>query len=258
MGPNDTLASLLSPDQVFEIYQALPTTAEIAREKSEALGSLRAWVRTHPDLATRPPAGGLLYSVLGAVDQAEMKETDHPVLGTWRFTLRVPGGSTYTFYARTESYPTSRWAPSRTQTGRVLEEVQLLPAEGYNFRVAVSEKIEDLPDSVRDMDFKQAYFNAQAHADSTVKGTTHWRGGLQFSLLQAAVPRDPRVQSAVKEMNERFSSRYNQNLPYETPAQFTQGADGVLRVHQSFPITGGADLILKGEQVSRKVIQTTW
>lgn len=258
MGRNTALSSLLSPEQVFDFYQALPTADEVTKSKAEALGTLRRWVQTHPDLAQRPPAERLLDYVLSSVASAELKEVDHPVLGTWQFRLQVPGDASYTFYARTEAYPTTRWTPSRTRVEPVPGQLQLAPAEGYHFLVAVSRALDDLPEAVRARNYKQAYITALALPDSSGAEKVEWRGSLESSLLQQAFPGDPVVQRAAKEEYERFSRRYDQGLAHETPARFTRGADGVLRVQQSFPLSDGRDLLVEGEQVSRKVIQIPW
>jgi hypothetical protein len=258
MGRDTAVSTLLSPDQVFDFYQALPTADEVAKRKAEALGMLRRWVQAHPDLAQRPPAEMLLRFVLSSVAHAELKEVNHPVLGTWRFKLQVPGGSTHTFYARTEAYPTNRWTPSRTRVEPVPGQLQLAPAEGYTFLVAVSDALDDLPEAIRARDYKQAYIYALALPDSSGAEKAEWRGWLESSLLRQAFPDDPVIERAAKEAFERFSSRYRQGLPDETPARFTRGVDGVLRVQQSFPLSEGRDLLVEGEQVSRKVIQIPW
>ncbi len=66
------------------------------------------------------------------------------------------------------------------------------------------------------------------------------------------------VQRAVRESQERFRSRYQQGLPLETPAEFVRGADGVLRVRQSFALSSGEVVILEGERVSGTVIRIPW
>lgn len=258
MGRDTAISSLLSPNQVFDLYQALPTADEVAEGKREALGALRRWVQAHPDLAKRPPAEMLLSRVLGSVARAELKEVDHPALGTWRFRLQVPGDSTYTFYARTEAYPTGRWTPSRTRPDPVSGQLQLAPAEGYSFLVAVSDDLDSLPEAVRARNYKQAYIKALALPDTSGEERAEWRGWLESSLLRQAFPDDPVIQSAAKEAFQHFGRRYRQGLPDETPARFTRGMDGVLRVQQSFPLSEGGVLLVEGEQVSRKVIQIPW
>lgn len=258
MGRDTAISSLLSPSQVFDLYQALPTADEVAERKAEALGTLRRWVQAHPELAQRPPAEMLLSWVLSSVARAELKEVNHPTLGTWRFRLQVPGDSTHTFYARTEAYPTNRWTPSRTRPDPVSGQLQLAPAEGYSFLVAVSDDLGSLPEAVQARNYKQAYIYSLAFPNSSGANRAVWRGWLEPSLLRQAFPDNPVVQRAVKEASERFSSKYRQDLPFETPARFTRGVDGVLRVEQSFPLSEGKDLLVEGEQVSRKVIQIPW
>lgn len=258
MGRDTAVAALLSPDQVFDFYQALPTADEVAMRKAGALGKLRQWVQSHPDLAQRPPVERLLDWVLSSVARAELKEVDHPVLGTWRFKLQVPGDSAYTFYARTEAHPTNRWTPSRTRVESIPRQLHPAPAEGYIFLVAVSDALEDLPEAVRVRDYKQAYIYALALPDSSGAEKAEWRGWLESSLLRQAFPDDPLIQRAAEEAFERFRNTYRQGLPDETPARFIRGVDGVLRVHQSFPLSDRGDLLVEGERVSRKVIQTPW
>lgn len=250
------IAFLLSPDQVFDLYEAAPAAAEIAREKSRALEPLRAWVKAHPEIAARPPAEWLLQGVLHAVGGAELREADHPILGTWRFTLRMPGGSSHTFYARTESPPLGRWTPTRTRPSRPPGDLRHYPAEGYTVGLAVARQPEDLPEAIRGLrSYAPGFLVVLAAADSTGEDEIRWPGRIESSLLQAALPGDPRVERAAAEMSARFSSRYRQGLPQETPARFVRGADGVLRVSHSFPLGGGEDVVLEGEQVSRAVVQ---
>jgi hypothetical protein len=61
-------------DQLFDVYEAAPSAAEVDRLKPEALEPLRRWVRARPDLARRPPAERLLDWVLDAVGRAELEQ----------------------------------------------------------------------------------------------------------------------------------------------------------------------------------------
>jgi hypothetical protein len=257
MGRDETVASLLSPEQIFEFYRALPTNEEVAARKTEALGSLRQWVRAHPELAQRPQVQRLLGQVVGSVDRAELEEVQHPVLGTWRFHLRVPGESVHSFYARTHPYPTLRWAPSREPASALSADLRLPAAEGYMFLVAVAGTLDGLPEGGRTGVHAQAYVYALALPDTVRPQSATWRGWLESSLLRRAMPDDPVVQEADSVARERFGSRYQQGLPGETPASFSRGADGVIRVQQSFPLSDGRVLVLEGEQISSRVIQTS-
>jgi hypothetical protein len=265
MGRDTAVASLLSPDQIFDFYQAAPFAAEVVRLRSESLEPLRSWAIARPDLARRPPAERLLDWVLGSVGETELEQVDHPVLGTWRFTLRVPGGSAHSFYARTEQRPTGYWTPSRAGPESTRESLRLPPVEGYSFRVVVASELGGLPEMIRQPDdfeaaalqartTQWAYINSMTQADSAGADELLWRGRLESSLLRT-LPDEPLIQRAAAQANERFSIQYRAGLPYETPAQFSRGADGVLRVRQVFPVADGEDFILEGEQLSRTVIR---
>lgn len=257
MGRDAAIASLLSPSQVFDFYRALPAAAGIAREKTQALGALRDWVRAHPDLAERPPVERLLDEVLWTVAQEELKATDHPALGTWRFSLWVSEDSSYTFYARTTSRPTERWTPSGRDAGS--GEGLLAPAEGYTFTVAVGRRLEDLPEVAQNRrDFAFGFFSALAEADSIRAGKVFRRGWIGSELIRRAAPADPRVHRAASEVFEDYLRRSRQGLPLATSAQFIGGADGKLRVRQALVLSSGEELILEGAMVSSEVVATPW
>ena len=253
MGADTTVASLLSPDQVFDFYQALPTRGQVEQERWQALGPLRAWVRAHPDQAERAPAERLLWRVLHSLSELDRRETDHPLLGTWRFTLRVPGEPARTFYARTEGHPSTSWGPSRAAEETLRGELGPLPADGYHFLAAITNRMEDLPDLGNGPLRSQAYLVARAAPDSSA-GEPTWRGRIETTVLAKAFPGDPRVGDAARVAEQESAARPDgEELREDLPATFARGADGVIRVRQSFPTGNGAELLLEGEQVSRTV-----
>lgn len=259
--PRDVpIEDFLSPGHVFELHQVMPTRSGLARAEAEALAPLRAWVAEHPDLARRPPAAMMLGFVLHALDRAARLETDHPVLGTWRFTLHAPGQGAHTFYARSEPHPMGRWSPDRAPPRLDAGGLRLRPADGYTFLVMVGSSLEDLPATVeRRLDHVRAYMYALAHPDAPDapdEEELSWRGWIEPSLLKKAIPEDSLVQRAAAEATERFRARYQDDLPTETPARFSLGADGVLRVVQEFSLTEAQALVLEGERISRTVVLT--
>jgi hypothetical protein len=243
---------LLSPEQVFDLYQAMPTADDVDERKAEALGPLQRWVRDHPDLARRPPADMILRNLVHSVARAELLVTDHPVLGTWRFRVRTPDNETHTFYARTEAHPTTRWPMSLTRVEPEPGRLVLPPAEGFSFLVAVSGAADSLP-MVRTMNYRMGHIASLAVTDSSAENG-EWAGVLESTLLQHAFPENPVIRRAAEEAHGRFSYRFRRGLPPETPARFVRGEDGTLRVSQQFPLSDGRVLSVEGEQVSREVI----
>jgi hypothetical protein len=255
----DGEGALLSVDQVFDLHEALPSWASLERNPPAALDRLRAWARANPDLAARPPAEQMLSMVLSTTAQQQLRRVDHPVLGTWRFTLQVPGDTAYTFYARTDPHPTSRWMPSRARGERDPSKLRLPPAEGFYFLVTLAPRLDSLPGEMATRQgHTQSYISARAEPDSTRGGVTFWRGTIDSSFLRDAVPGDPRLEQAALEARERFGQRYRQGLGDEESARFTRGQDGLLRFAHTIPWTGGDDLVLTGEQISRTVVRLSW
>jgi hypothetical protein len=251
------IEDFLAPDHVFELHQVLPTRSALARGGEEAVAPLRAWVAANPELASRPPAALMIGLVLRAMDRAALLETGHPMLGTWRFTLHVPGQGVHTLYARSELAPAGRWSPDPARPELDAGGLRLRPADGYSFLVLLGSSLEDLPATVEyRLGPVTAFMYALASPESTEEKLSWW-GGIEPSLLAKAVPDDPLVQRAVAEATERSRARYRDDLPAETPARFVLGADGILRVRQLFPVRGAGEILLKGERISRTTAQRT-
>ena len=252
MGPDTALASLLSPDELFGFFQAFPSAEQMEREKREALRSLEAWATEHPDLAVRPPARMLSTFAAGLVGTVPLDEVFHVALGTWRFTLRVPGDSARTFYIRSGPYPSDRWFPSRTRRGATPAPPRM-PPEGFAILAATAKSAEELPDSVGSRS-RHAYYYTLAYFDSAGAAGTHWRGSI-LGLLRQALPGDPAAQAARDADLARSRERFDQGLPVAVEARYFGGPDGVLRVRETLPARGGGEIVLEGEQLSRRVLQ---
>ena len=54
---------------------------------------------------------------------------------------------------------------------------------------------------------------------------------------------------------ERPRERFDQGLPVAVEARYFGGPDGVLRVRETLPARGGGEIVLEGEQLSRRVLQ---
>lgn len=254
--PRGETASLLSPDELFGLYQALPPFQELRDDGPRSIAALRSWVAAHPGLAARPPAEFLLGDVRNYLRAAELRNSDHPVLGTWRFTLRLPGDSSRVFYARTEDAPDQEWG-AHTQEEAAADVLKGPPAQGYSFRVTIATRLEGLPGAPRRADANSnGSMAAMVRADSTAAGEVAWGGAIDSSILSQAFPRHPLVREAVTLADSISIERYVEGFPEEVLARYFRGSDGILHVRQSFPLRDGRELVLEGEQVSRAVIRS--
>jgi hypothetical protein len=75
--------ALMSPEEFFELYSALPTVAEMDRSPRDAADKLRRWEQAHPALAARVPATTILNNARRAAD-ARLRPS---LAGRWRVTL---------------------------------------------------------------------------------------------------------------------------------------------------------------------------
>ena len=246
------LASLLSPDQLFEFFQQFPTVAQMESERLLALRPVDTWVRDHPELAARPPAKMLYAFLQGMASNVPLNETFHVALGTWRFTLRVPGDSARTFYIRSEPHPADRWFPSRTRRGAPPAPARM-PPEGFTILAATARTAEALPEATGNRS-RHAFYYTLAYFDSSGVSGAHWRGSI-LALLRQALPGDPAAEAAAAADLARYRERFDQGLPVAVEARYFGGPDGVLRVTEKIPLRGGGEIVLEGEQLSRTVLR---
>jgi hypothetical protein len=256
--PSDTpVDSMLSPAQLFGLYEAFPTRRQIHEAGAAALEPLRAWIDRHPELVRRAPVEMLVNSVVGTVDRAALSRTDHPVRGTWRFAIRLPNGLTRTVYGRVDPESITRWTPSRAARGWSPE--QLLPAasEGLQLMIAFADTPEELRTIGPPMDHPRGHVSTRMPPSSGTAEVSSWAGLLDPSFLVAALPRHPVARQASREFQARYRSTYAAGLPHPMPATFERGLDGVLRVRQSFALPDGEEVVVEGEQLAREIPSTS-
>ncbi len=240
----------LSVEETFAFFEALPEAEAIDSAGMSALGSLQSWVDQNATLAEGWPASDLIYSVQFYADRNELSRLDHPVRGTWRFDIELPDGATHTVYGRTDRRWTSRWSPSRSRT--------LLPSPSDPFDFSAPEGLtllvriyEDDPTGpVTSATRETAYLHTILDAGGATAGDLTWPGWISSSFLQVVFEGDPVVQQVVADERERYRILSEAGLPAETPASFTRGADGVLRVQQSYQLGDGRTMIVRGEQLA--------
>ena len=247
--------SMLRPAQLFELYRALPSAGEIETAGTAALRGVRDWIERNPELVRRPPVDLLVGSVVSIADRVDLSRRDHPVHGTWRFDIRLPDGSARTVYGRTDPHSTDRWDPSHERFEWTRE--QLLPplAEGITLMITFANALDALPDTVQSMNLTRGRIHTVSGMDPSAAEDRSWAGSLDYTFLSAALGSHPVVHRVFLERTERYRALYLAGSPDPMPATFTREPAGGLRVRQSYPLPGGEQVIVDGEQLSREVLR---
>jgi hypothetical protein len=146
-----------------------------------------------------------------------------------------------------------RWSPARIRTQWSPE--QLLPPVpgGFQLSVTFAGALDELPGTVQPRNYARGRIFTVSLSNPAATDEASWPGWLDSSFLIAALGGHPVARQADREGYERYSARSAAGLPEEMPATFTRGADGVLRVRQSYPLPGGEEVVVEGEQLSRQV-----
>jgi hypothetical protein len=90
----------LSADDLFDLYQLLPTLAEIAERPYSAVSDLVDWRRNAGDKVIQYPARAILESAFYIAELARIRKSPIPFAGTYRVHLEVNGEIMSTFFLR--------------------------------------------------------------------------------------------------------------------------------------------------------------
>lgn len=243
--------TMLTAAQLFELYEALPAHTDLRQRDYAALDELRAWVAAHPDLARFYPARRLLFSADVAAARSLRDRTDHPLLGTYRFTFTIDGGPVREFYGRTRSRLAGEWDPRHTSRERPLPTLQPKVPVGYSFTTSAAPTLAGLPQRTHGHD-AEAHFYALSQPDVEAADSVVWRGDIDVWLVSRTFPDDPELDALQKQWFEDFRAQHDEGHP--TRARFIRYADGRVRVAATIRLSTGQVIRIEGEQLSRETI----
>jgi hypothetical protein len=90
----------LSANELFDLYQLLPTLAEIAERPYSAVSDLVDWRRNAGDKVMQYPARTILESAFHIAELARIRKSPIPFAGTYRVRLEVNDEVVSTFFLR--------------------------------------------------------------------------------------------------------------------------------------------------------------
>jgi hypothetical protein len=112
----------LTADELFDLYETLPTSAELAERPYGAVSGLVDWRREAGALAASYPARLIVESAFRLAEIARVRKSGLAFGGTYRIQLRGEEDTLGTFLLRTGQGGSEPWPPSA-----VGEEVALAP-----------------------------------------------------------------------------------------------------------------------------------
>lgn len=247
--------SMLTPEQLLELYDLLPEDALMAADPDSAVAPLRRWMRSHPELVGRIPAAHIARMVLGQAETARVQATTSPLAGTYRFVLRVPSGDSVIFFARTAVHPTGRLRDlqaaavrPRSETSTSLEPA---PSPGYYLMAYIATSPEELP-SVRTYDRlrRQGYFASLFAPDVETSDSTVWQGSVDLIEHAARMLPPGELRSQIEAANTTMWSMLRSGERTFVPGRFVRRADGSVHYTLDAKRYGAQVLSIRGERVT--------
>jgi hypothetical protein len=91
----------LSANELFDLYQLLPTAVDVAERPYGAVSGLVDWRRDGGEKVNRYPARAILESAFHIAEVARLRKTPIPFAGTYRVDIEKAGEIISTFFLRT-------------------------------------------------------------------------------------------------------------------------------------------------------------
>jgi len=236
--------SALTPEQLFEVLELRPLPGEARSSPHLAFAPLRAWARSHPDLARKEPARQILRMMASLTERAFLDARAPEVAGTWRVAITAPD-TVRTLFLRTMLPPIDGLPHQSYETFDPLADPT--PPEGVTLLVGVALREEDLPAACAERSPGSEGYLVVYDGRPAGEG---WDGKIEFDVLNAVFKGDTTLAAFTDLDQRRMSARSAAGRAMETPARFRRGADGALMVEQRTVLDDGRVLLISGVRLS--------
>lgn len=249
----DINKEVLSPAQVFALFQVLPSRARMHEPPDARFGPLLAWAGANPRLATRFPASAALEEAYEALQPCTSPHEQHPIAGTYRVTVVVERADTLHTWFRTDP----RGQPSCGPTPPVRDAV-MRPRTADSTRLYLHghPDADAIPESNEEAGSGGscaviAYVANQPAQDG---GRRAWRADYYSLDLPWCFPDHPRVQQAADAALDEDAVAKRPS----PPGWFRETAGGGMRFDKVWLVEGRPVLELRGERVSTRTLAGYW
>lgn len=235
----------LSAEQLFDLYDRLPTLTAIAARPYGAISDLVEWRRAVGELAETYPARTLVRSAFRMAETARVRSTPLPFAGTYRIRVERAADTLATFLLRTGYVGTEPIEPIDAAAGPLPAAPR--PAEAFAAAAALGHLPPDL-DLREDAETPSACLRAlglrAVAAEYTPEDAPRgWRAELSPAFVSACFAevetlRNLRADSATAVL----------------PGAFRQEADGRFTFRQAAALPDGIAVRLSGERIGLETL----
>lgn len=235
----------LSAEQLFDLYDRLPTLAAIAERPYGAVNDLVEWRRGVGELAEAYPARTLVRSAFRMAETARVRSTPLPFGGTYRIRVERAADTLATFLLRTGHVGTEPIEPADAAAGPLPAAPR--PADTFAAAAALGNIPPDLS-LPEDAETPSACVRALGLRAETAEFTPEdaprgWRAELS-----------PAFVSACFDGVENLRNLAADSATTVLPGAFRQEADGRFTFRQAAALPDGTAVQLSGERIGLETL----
>lgn len=246
----------LTAEQLYELYEKLPTAEAIASRPYGAVSDLVEWRRAAGDLAETYPARNLLRSAFHMAETARVRSTPLPFGGTYRIRVEREADTLATLLLRTGYVGTEPLESLDAATGALPAAPR--PADAYWAAVGLGDTSPDLAlrgdaeapsDCIRALGLRAEA--AEFTPDDAARG---WRAELAPSFVAScfsdvATLRDLRLAEPTPGVMEAGTDPAADSPGAGMAGVFRHEADGRFTFQQAATLADGTPVLLRGERI---------
>lgn len=246
----------LSVDELYETVEHLPDQSATKLYMAAASEPFLAWARLHRSTVERYPLKELLHTTVYRLRQEEANRLSSIFAGTFRFTVSITGHSDRQFFLRTSHIGAQTWDPGRefpilaTGDGTHYE-----PIVGIDVYTSLAPTLTALPVTCRtDNVRKEAWVELMLNPETSSGGVRTWSGQIGWDVVSTALSKDPTLAEFRVAWTAELKGRLKSDADPQRARIFAGNAEGITRIADTFTLSNGHTLTLRGERVSNQVV----
>lgn len=239
--------SALSPEQLFSLYELLPTSEAIKRDPYRAIEPLLRWAATNPEDARRYPANRALESAYEASQPCVSRSEVSPLAGTYRLRIVPEGGSALDLFIRTTA---------RISAPECHDEVRQRDPGGFSPRLADSYWLTvhgalieaAIPETNREALGQRCSvtgLHISEHSRTLRSGTRVWPANLDWGMLERCFGSS----AELKRAGDRHGEMVRSGEASEFPGEFRLHSNGEVEFRQVLKTGGKVLLSVRGKRI---------
>jgi len=237
----------LSAEQLFSLFQVLPTREGAEGVSYGAVRPLLRWAAANPELARRYPADRALESAYETLQPCVSRTETSPVAGTYRLRITPAGGGALELFVRTTARPSAvecRGEVAQRDPGGIAPR----PADSYQLMVHGAPAEDSIPETNREAHGTRCSvtgLRVSEPARTLRSGVRIWRADLDWGMLERCFPESGEVKRAV----DRYRAMLRSGEASELPGEFRLHPDGRAEFRQVLEADGKVLLSVRGRRI---------